>query len=62
MMASSRIRDPATANEACWALARRREAILRPLADCSPLTIERVDEAAQALTISRSFAYRWLER
>jgi hypothetical protein len=62
MMASSRIPDAATATEASWALARRREAIIRPLADCSPLTIERVDEAAQALTISRSFAYRLLER
>jgi putative transposase len=61
-MASSRIPDSTTANEASWALARHREAVIRPLADCSPLTIERIDEAAQVLTISRSFVYRLLER
>jgi putative transposase len=61
-MSSSRIPDWRTASEAAWQVARRREAIVRPLADLSPLTIERVDEAAHALGVSRSFVYRLVAR
>src|SRR3954469_25142096 len=62
MSPTSRLPDWATVGEAAWDLARRREAVIRPLADISPLTVDRVDEAAHALTVSRSFVYRLVAR
>ena len=61
-MSSSRIPNWATVGEAAWEVARQREAIIRPLADVSPLTVERADEAARALTLSRSVVYRLVQR
>jgi putative transposase len=61
-MSSSRIPDFRTASEAAWQVARQREAVVRSLADLSPLTIERADEAAHALGISRSLVYRLVAR
>ena len=41
-----------------WAVARHREAIIRPLAARSPLTPMVVDETAHTLKLSRSLVYQ----
>jgi hypothetical protein len=63
MGVSDTTRIPAweTANAADWALARQREAVIRPLFDV-PLTHARADEAAGALGVTRTLFYRLLAR
>ena len=58
---TSRIPDWATADAADWALARHREAVIRPLLD-APLTVLRADDAARALAVTRTLLYRLLAR
>ena len=62
MESSSRIPDWATADTTAWEIARSREAVIRPLTELSSLTIERVENAAQALALSRSLVYRLVAR
>ena len=61
MLDTSRIPDAQTADAAAWAIARQREAVIRPLLDV-PLALPRVIEAARALGVSRSLVYRLVAR
>jgi putative transposase len=58
---TSRIPPWETAETADWALARQRETVIRPLLD-APLTVVRADEAARALSVTRTLLYRLLAR
>jgi DNA invertase Pin-like site-specific DNA recombinase len=58
---TARILDWETADAADWALARQREAVVRPLLE-TPLTVSRADEAASRLGVSRTLLYRLLAR
>jgi hypothetical protein len=51
-----------SASESEWALALRREAVIRSLAERDSLTPTTVLEAAQALNLSRSVTYDLLAR
>jgi hypothetical protein len=61
-MESSRIPRWATADATAWEVARRREAVIRPLTERSSLTRERVIDAAQALGVGRTLVYRLVAR
>ena len=62
MESSSRIPHWATADATAWEVARKREAVIRPLSEVSSLTSEQVKEAAQALALGRTLVYRLVAR